>query len=152
MRRLSPPRRRLRAAVLTLASASLVVLALGSLAAPAAAQPASIDRDDAIAIVTQTQLGGSLDGVRLYVLPRSLSAGEAIADWKRDVFVAPAGGWLVFVDRYPGANWEHPCWYFFVDATSGEVRRFDSSTPPSPKRSSAASSRNSAVTASGTER
>jgi hypothetical protein len=116
--------------VLTLASLSLVVLALGSLAAPAAAQPGSIDRDDAIAIVTQSQLGGSLDGVRLYVLPRSLPAGEAIADWKRDVFVAPASGWLVFVDRYPGANWEHPCWYFFVDETTGDVQRFDSMTPP----------------------
>jgi len=30
----------------------------------------------------------------------------------------------------PAANWEHPCWYFFVDAASGTVRRFDASTPP----------------------
>ena len=89
-----------------------------------------MSRDAAVALVTESQLGGSLDGIRLHVLPERLAPGEAVATWRRDVFRAPAAGWLVFVDRLPGANWEHPCWYFFVDARTGDVQRHDATTPP----------------------
>ncbi len=102
----------------------------GPLSGAVHAQTTPIGRDDAISIVTRTQLGGSLDGIRLFVHPQMRPAGEAIATWKRTLFVTPAAGWLVFVDRHPGANWEHPCWYFFVDAASGEVRRYEAMTPP----------------------
>ncbi len=113
--------------LLSLLLSSLVSV---SLTAIASEQPVVVDRSEAVAIVTQTQLGGSLEGVRLYVLPRLLSAGEAVATWRKDVFATTSSGWLVFVDRHPGANWEHPCWYFFIDAATGEVQRFDATTPP----------------------
>jgi hypothetical protein len=115
----------------TLGLASLLsALALGALAAPAAANPPAVSQDDAIAIVTRTELGGSLDGVRLFVYPQLLPAGQTVSTWKKDVFVTPAAGWFLFVDRYPGANWEHPCWYVFVDGATGEVQRFDAMVPP----------------------
>jgi hypothetical protein len=116
----------------TIGSAFLVLglWGFGPLTASTSAQTAAISRDRAVSIVTQTQLGGSYDGVRLFVHPRMLPAGESVSTWKKELFVTPAPGWFVFVDRYPGANWEHPCWYFFVDATSGDVRRFEAMTPP----------------------
>jgi hypothetical protein len=103
---------------------------LGPFTAAAGAQTPAISRDQAVSIVTQTQLNGSYDAVRLFVHPRLMAAGESISTWKKELFVTPAAGWFVFVDRYPGANWEHPCWYFFVDATSGDVRRFEAMAPP----------------------
>jgi len=108
----------------------LGLLVLGLLAVSAVAQPAATSSDQAVAIVTETQLGGSLEGIRLYVYPRLLPAGETVSTWKSDVYVTPDRGWFVFVDRYPGANWEHPCWYFFVDAESGDVQRYDAKVPP----------------------
>jgi hypothetical protein len=117
---------------LTLALASLAIglLGVGSFAAVALASPGPVDRDQAVSIVTQTQLGGSLDGIRLFVYSQPLPVGRAVATWRKDVFVTPASGWFVFVDPHPSANWEHPCWYFFVDAMSGAVQRFDAMTPP----------------------
>ena len=115
-------------ALATLGLASL--LAALAFAAPVAAQAPAVSQDDAIAIVTRTALDGSLDGIRLYVYPQLLSAGQVVSTWKKDVFVTPADGWFLFVDRYPGANWEHACWYLFVDATTGEVQRFDAMVPP----------------------
>lgn len=108
----------------------LVMWGLGPFTATASAQGTAINRDQAVSLVTQTQLGGSYDGVRLFVHPQLLPAGQSVSDWKKELFVTPAAGWFVFVDRNPGANWEHPCWYFFVDAASGDVRRFDASAPP----------------------
>jgi len=108
----------------------LLLLVMGSPAHQALAQAPAVDRDEAVSLVTRTQLGGSLDGVRLFVHPRPLVAGEAVSAWREVIFVAADPSWFVFVDRYPGANWEHPCWYFQVDASSGEVRRYDATTPP----------------------
>ncbi len=115
---------------LLLLSLFLCFAASASLTAIAGAQRASVGLGEAVDIVTGSQLGGSLDGIRLYVLPRLLFTGETVAAWRNDVFAAPASGWFIFVDRHPRANWEHPCWYFFVDAASGEVQRFDATTPP----------------------
>ncbi len=108
----------------------VVAAAMGLLAVTAAAQAPAIDREEAIAIVTRTQLGGTLDGVRLWIADQPLRADETVTTWRRDVFRADAAGWFVFVDRFPGANWEHPCWYVFVDEATGEVRRVDATTPP----------------------
>ncbi|MBM3317188.1 MAG: hypothetical protein FJY75_05000 [Candidatus Eisenbacteria bacterium] len=97
-------------------------------AAAGAAQ--GITRDEAVTLVTDRVLGGSLEGVRLYVDPRPLAAGESVSDWHRPVLTAPSDGWLIFVDLVPGANWEHPCAYIFVDLRTGELRRQDAMTPP----------------------
>jgi hypothetical protein len=117
-------------ATIVLAFLAIGLLGIGPLAAAGAAASSAIGRDEAISIVTETQLGGSLEGVRLFVRPELLPAGETVSTWRRDVFVTPAQGWFLFVDRYPGANWEHPCWYLYVDAASGAVQRFEAMTPP----------------------
>jgi hypothetical protein len=89
-----------------------------------------IDRDQAVERVTTSVLGGSLDGVRVHVLPRPVAAGETIETWHREVYTARTTGWLVFIDRHPGANWEHPCWYVQVDAMTGAIERHAATTPP----------------------
>ena len=107
----------------------LGLLCSGLLASAALAQPVAGDRDAAVALVTQ-DLGGSLEGVRLWIDPTLLATGQTISAWHDDVFTTTEEGWLVFVDRFPGANWEHPCWYYFVDQATGRLERHDATTPP----------------------
>lgn len=122
-RRTPPP------SILALAFLLLVPSFLALTFSTAGAAP-PIGRDEAVSVVTRTQFGGSLDGVRLFVDPVPLRPGDTVATWRRDVFSAPDAGWLVFVDRHPGANYEHPCSYFFVEATGARVDRYDAMTPP----------------------
>ena len=107
----------------------LGLLCSGLLASAALAQPVAGDRDAAVALVTQ-DLGGSLEDVRLWIDPTPLATGQTISAWHDDVFTTTEEGWLVFVDRFPGANWEHPCWYYFVDQATGRLERHDATTPP----------------------
>lgn len=138
MRTESPGRRTSISTTVGLVWIALALCGPGLLPAPGGAQPAggpaagaaSIGRDEAIALVTRTQLGGSLTGVRLYVDPRMMSAGEAVPTWRGEVFRAATAGWFIFIDRVPGANWEHSCSYVFVDAVSGGIRRFEAMAPP----------------------
>ncbi|MFB3907035.1 MAG: C13 family peptidase [Candidatus Eisenbacteria bacterium] len=130
MRGSSVPFRTPHLPILGLASLLLGLFTFVLLPATIASAAPPVDRDDAVSIVTRTQLGGSLDGVRLFVDSEMLPPGETIATWHKDVFTAPAAGWFVFVDLVPGANYEHPCSYFFVESASGTVQRFDAMTPP----------------------
>lgn len=109
-------------------AALLVAMAL--LSGLAVASAGAVSRDEAVAITTETLLGGSTEGVRLYIYPSSIPAGTVVSTWKKDVFTAPAEGWFLFVDLVPLANWEHSCMYVFVDARSGELLKYDAQVPP----------------------
>jgi len=103
---------------------------LGAAVLPASAEDAVPTRTDAVARVTDELLGGSLTGLRLYVDPEPLAAGTTVSDWHRELYRAPAAGWLVFVDPHPAANWEHDCYYVFVDRATGAMERIAAMTPP----------------------
>ncbi len=130
MRRNSSVRRNPHAPALRLAILLLILGGGGALAVISPVAAATIGRDEAVSLVTETQLGGTLDGIRLYVSPQALPAGQTVSSWKREVFRTPAPGWFIFVDRHPRANWEHACSYFFVDASTAEVQRYDAMVPP----------------------
>jgi len=107
----------------------LLLICCGLLTSLAMARPVADTRDAAVELVTR-DLGGTLDGVRLWVDPAPLSTGQTVGTWHHEVFTADDAGWLVFVDRFPGANWEHPCWYYYVDQSTGRLERHDATTPP----------------------
>jgi len=90
----------------------------------------AVSREMAVAVTVDALLSGSTEGVRLYVAPAPVAPGETVASAKRPVFTAPAEGWLLFIDRIPRANWEHPCWYVFVDAQTGALAHHDAMVPP----------------------
>ncbi len=110
--------------------AALCLLTAAVLLGVAEASAAGVSRADAVAIVTETVLQGSTEGVRLFVQPQPLEAGATVASWKREIFTAPGAGWFLFVDLVPMANWEHPCVYIFVDATTGALSRYEATVPP----------------------
>ncbi len=122
-----PTTRRIAPAFLV---AILVMAGFGPGWAAASAADQAVSRDEAVAIASATLPGGSLEGVRLYVFPRLLPAGETVSTWRSDLFVTPAPGWFVFVDPYPGANWEHRCLYLFIDAATGAIVRHEAMIPP----------------------
>ncbi|MCP4544887.1 MAG: T9SS type A sorting domain-containing protein [bacterium] len=117
------------------AAATLMLLLIGlmgliSLPADLQAQTAGIGRDEAVAIVTDSQLAGSLEGIRLYIMPDPVPEGRMVSTWKTEIISAETQGWFIFVDLHPAANWEHPCLYIMVDAITGEVRREEATVPP----------------------
>ncbi len=112
------------------ASRSVLLLTLTLVLAAPFAGASQLSRYDAVTMTTDLLLEGSMEGVRIFVYPQSLPAGTVVSTWKREVFTTPAEGWFVFVDRMPAANWEHPCWYVFVDGQSGEVAKHDAHVPP----------------------
>ncbi len=94
------------------------------------ARATTYSRDDAAQIVTTTLLGGTTEGIRLFVYPETISAGTTVSTYKRDVFTAPAEGFFLFIDLHPRANWEHDCRYVFVDAATGAVEEYKAMVPP----------------------
>ncbi len=96
----------------------------------AGASAAGVSRSEAVTITTEALLGGSTDGVRLFVYPERVEPGTTISTWKAELFTAPDQGWFLFIDWMPLANWEHPCTYVFVDAATGEVSRHEAMVPP----------------------
>ncbi len=91
----------------------------------------SLTQDDAVSITTDVLLDGTMVGKRVFVLPQLISGGGIIADWKDNTLItAPAPGWFVFIDHFPGANWEHASTYVFVDQDTGELITMDAMCPP----------------------
>jgi hypothetical protein len=57
--------------------------------------------------------------------------GAKIAGWRGPArLVANDDSYFFFVDDAPGANWEHPAKYVFVNAKTGAVQQVSANTPP----------------------
>jgi hypothetical protein len=86
----------------------------------------------AVSTVIQSVLFGQLQGVELYALPRPLAPGETVNGWSGSPLHVPGQeSWYVFIDRHPGANYEHPVQHVFVSTSSGAITQVvDGSTPP----------------------
>jgi hypothetical protein len=87
------------------------------------------DSRDAMAFVSKRLLSDNLDGVRVYVMDKTIEKGDEIYSWKHLIYSAPSEGWLVFIDDLARANWEHPCRFVHVDRT-GHMDIFKAVTPP----------------------
>ncbi len=103
-----------------------VLLAAGAVLA----SPGTLERDAVLDLVVNRVLDGRLDGKRVYIKPEMLEAGTPVFAWKAHVFTAPSTGWLVFIDDYAQANFEHECRYVFVDAGSHDISIHRAMTPP----------------------
>ena len=63
-------------------------------------------------------------------IPDPVDEGTSVEIWGgKPALSAPASGWLFFIDDYPGANWEHPCRYVFVD-NDDQITIVDAMSPP----------------------
>lgn len=68
----------------------------------------------------------------VYVSHQPLPGGSVIESWQ-SAFTVPESfrrAWFFFIDDDPGANWEHPCRYLFVDADTGKYDIIGAKTPP----------------------
>lgn len=75
-------------------------------------------------------LQGETAGKRILVHPDLLAAGTEIHAWHTIPLVTPAEGYVVFIDDFAYANFEHPCRYVFVDPTFGATQVVENRTPP----------------------
>jgi len=86
--------------------------------------------DEAAEIATRALELDETPDVAAYILPRRLDAGETVVNWGGAVRQVDAASWLVFIDDQPGANWEHPCRFAFVDALTRELVVVEATSPP----------------------
>jgi len=87
--------------------------------------------EEARDLVLTELLDGDTTGKRLMVHPELLHAGTAIPTWHGTALSVPADGFVVFVDDFALANFEHPCRYVFVDHATGVLQVTAARTPPS---------------------
>jgi hypothetical protein len=81
-------------------------------------------------LVLDELLRGDTDGIRIMVHPELLAPGTDVLTWHRTALVTPSPGYVVFIDDYAFANFEHPCRYVFVDGETGAFKVTPASTPP----------------------
>ncbi len=62
-------------------------------------------------------LNGTSTGKSVSASPDLIPAGSEIEQWgeRAPIDLPDEAGYFIFIDDYPGANWEHPCRYVFVD-------------------------------------
>lgn len=94
--------------------------------------PTGVDLGEAVDLVIGTVLGGETEGTEIFTLPRLLAPGEAVTGWGGGRLHYPAEEeWYVFVDLFPGANYEHPVQHVFVSRETGAITGVvESTTPP----------------------
>jgi len=73
---------------------------------------------------------GNVDGLGIFVSREILPEGTVITNYKGPFYALQQAQWFVMIDDHPGANWEHPCRYVFVDPETGESQIIEATSPP----------------------
>ncbi len=95
-------------------------------------QPASIGSPDEAFDAVAGDIGpGKVDGLGIFVSRETLPEGTVITNYKGPFYALQQAQWFVMIDDHPGANWEHPCRYVFVDPETGECQFIEATSPPS---------------------
>jgi len=110
-----------------LALCSLSVAPLGC-----AAPPAGASASELLSLLRDRMPAESFVGKHVYVAREPLPADSAVTTWRTAYTVPREYGraWFYFIDDAPGANWEHPCRYVFVDVDSRQFVAIRGRTPP----------------------
>lgn len=96
--------------------------------AAAVASP-NVNLDQAVQIVEKSLLPNGKDAAILKVWG-PVGEGTEIRAGQELVMVAPADGYVIYIDDYPTANLFHPVRYAFVACQKGEVTVVNSDRPP----------------------
>ncbi len=94
-----------------------------------AAQPIP-SSEDAFSIVMKEICMGKTDGIGVFVSRTPVEKGTIIETWSGPFLTVPERQWFVFIDDYPGANWEHGCRYVLVNPDTGECKVTKGTRPP----------------------
>lgn len=74
---------------------------------------------------------GEIGGREVYITPGPVKGGTVIDILMGKEFEVPEGdSWVLFIDEMPPANWSHPAKIIFVDATKGDITKYDCGFPP----------------------
>ncbi|HDH57040.1 MAG TPA: T9SS type A sorting domain-containing protein [Bacteroidetes bacterium] len=100
-----------------------VAIALGALAAPVH------DSEQALKAVEKALLPGGMENITLSVWG-PVEPGREIRSTLGLVMIAPAAGYVIYIDDHPTANLFHPVRYAFVTTSEGEVTVVKAQSPP----------------------
>lgn len=80
-------------------------------------------------VVTEICHGNST-GLSIFASPEILDKGTVLETWRGPFLTLEHAQWFVFIDDYPGANWEHDCRYILIDPSSGKSQVVKATRPP----------------------
>jgi len=86
--------------------------------------------EQAYNIVKQQLLTDNDTNLPVYATKSVLPAGTTIETFKKPILTTSEASWMVFIDKHPGANWEHACQYVFIDPVTESVKIIDAVRPP----------------------
>ena len=114
-----------------LSSTLLQFLVLLSIPAYASSAPDKTP-EDLLQVLHELIPSAGSQGKVVYVSRKPLMGGHVITSWNSAHIVPETYGyaWFYFIDDMPGANWEHPCRYVFIDTDTKMYRVQDGRTPP----------------------
>ncbi|MCD4653178.1 hypothetical protein K8T06_04520, partial [bacterium] len=86
--------------------------------------------EQAYNIVKQHVLSDNDGNLPVYATKTVLPAGTTIETFKGSLLKTDEAAWMIFIDRHPGANWEHACQYVFVNPQTETIKIIDAVQPP----------------------
>lgn len=92
---------------------------------------ASAQNKDYIRVVENLVEGESGSDYLLYVSDTYCAYNDSVKLWSSVIYSPYNRSMLFFIDDVPGANWEHPCRYIFIDLDNrNNITIIDATTPP----------------------
>jgi len=95
---------------------------------------AAVDHDpeSLLGLLIERALPEGPEGRIVYASKEPVTGGSVVNSWKSTYSVPDEYGraWFFFIDDAPGANWEHPCRYIFMDISTKDFIVINSATPP----------------------
>ena len=86
--------------------------------------------EQAFELVTEEVCQGKTKDLGMFVSKQPLSKGTVIENWHGPFLTLDSEKWFVLIDDAPGANWEHPCRYVFIDPKTGQFEVKETTSPP----------------------
>ena len=93
------------------------------------ASAGTLTRSEAYQKITDSLLAGDLDGRSILAMNRLVPGGDVVSDMHGQTFRAPSTSYFFLVDDHFMANWDHPCRYAFVDASTGDMTVYPGDAP-----------------------
>ncbi len=87
-----------------------------------AQQGIQVSKTDAVNFVLNKILVNDIGKVDVFISSNVVSSSDGIILPRRKISCPYSSNWVVFVDDYVFANWEHPCRYIFINSATKEYK------------------------------
>lgn len=90
-----------------------------------------ITETEATKIVNEYIESLKINNYSLYRFPEVIDLNSSIETFKESISPQNLNSYAFFIDKYPLANWTHPCSFLFIEQKSGKIKEVEYNLPPS---------------------